>query len=32
MHQNRYYIDERTFVEEPFLQQLEGMGWTVLRL
>lgn len=32
MTQNRHYIDERTFVEEPFLQQLEGLGWQVLRL
>ena len=29
---NRHYIDERTFVEEPFLQQLEGLGWQILRL
>ncbi len=29
---NRYYIDERSFVEEPLLQQLEGLGWEVLRL
>ena len=32
MSQNRHYIDERTFVEEPLLQQLEGLGWQVLRL
>lgn len=32
MTQNRHYIDERTFVEEPFLHQLEGLGWQVLRL
>lgn len=32
MTQNRHYIDERTFVEEPFLQQLEGLGWQILRL
>jgi hypothetical protein len=32
MTQNRHYIDERTFVEEPFLQQFEGLGWQVLRL
>jgi type I restriction enzyme R subunit len=32
MASNRHYIDERTFVEEPFLQQLEGLGWQVLRL
>lgn len=32
MSKNRHYIDERTFVEEPLLQQLEGLGWEVLRL
>ncbi len=32
MSHNRHYIDERTFVEEPFLKQLEGMNWQVLRL
>lgn len=32
MTQNRHWIDERTFVEEPLLQQLEGLGWQVLRL
>lgn len=32
MSNNRHYIDERTFVEEPFLEQLEGLGWQVLRL
>lgn len=32
MHQNRHWIDERTFVEEPLLQQLDGLGWQVLRL
>lgn len=32
MSKNRHYIDERTFVEEPFLQQLKGLGWQVLRL
>jgi type I restriction enzyme, R subunit len=32
MHHNRHYIDERTFVEEPLLQQLEGLGWQGLRL
>ena len=32
MIKNRHYIDERTFVEEPLLQQLEGLGWEVLRL
>ncbi|MEZ4924816.1 MAG: HsdR family type I site-specific deoxyribonuclease [Saprospiraceae bacterium] len=32
MTQNRHYIDEKTFVEEPFLEQLEGLGWQVLRL
>lgn len=25
-------LDEKNHVEEPFLKQLEGMGWTVLRL
>ena len=32
MSQNKHYIDERTFVEEPLLQQLEELGWTILRL
>ena len=32
MQTNRHYIDERTFVEDPLLQQLEGLGWQVLRL
>jgi type I restriction enzyme, R subunit len=32
MSQNKHWIDERTFVEEPLLKQLEGLGWTVLRL
>ena len=32
MTQNRHYIDEKTFVEDPFLDQLEGLGWQVLRL
>lgn len=32
MNQNRHYIDEKTFVEEPCLKQLEGLGWQVLRL
>jgi type I restriction enzyme R subunit len=32
MSKNRHYIDERTFVEEPLLEQLEGMGWEALRL
>jgi len=32
MSNNRHYIDERTFVEEPLLKQLEGLGWDVLRL
>jgi hypothetical protein len=32
MSTNRHYIDECTFVGESFLQQLEGMGWQVLRL
>ena len=25
-------LDEKTHVEEPFLQQLEDLGWTVIRL
>lgn len=25
-------IDEKNHVEEPFLNQLEGLGWEVLRL
>lgn len=25
-------LDEKTHVEEPLLQQLEMLGWTVLRL
>ncbi len=32
MTSNRHYIDEKYFVEEPFLEQLEGLGWAVLRL
>jgi len=32
MTQNRHYIDEKTFVEDPLLDQLEGLGWQVLRL
>ena len=32
MTPNRHYIDERTFVEDPFLDQLAGLGWQVLRL
>lgn len=32
MLSNRHYIDERTFVEDPLLQQLEGLAWQVLRL
>lgn len=32
MPKHRHYIDERTFVEDPLLDQLEGMGWEVLRL
>lgn len=25
-------LDEKTHVEEPLLQQLEALGWTVIRL
>ena len=25
-------IDEKNHVEEPFLEQLKGLGWTILRL
>ncbi len=32
MTHNRHYIDEKTFVEDPLLDQLEGLGWQVLRL
>jgi type I restriction enzyme, R subunit len=32
MSQNKHWIDEKTFVEEPLLQQLESLGWKVLRL
>lgn len=32
MTPNRHDIDGRTFVEEPLLQLLEGLGWQVLRL
>ncbi|MFN3667514.1 MAG: type I restriction endonuclease subunit R, partial [Sediminibacterium sp.] len=31
MNQNRHRIDERTFVEEPLLQQLESFCWQVIR-
>lgn len=32
MSHNRHYIDEKTFVEEPFLEQLKELGWQLLRL
>lgn len=32
MRQNRHWIDERTFVEDPFLDQLDSLGWEVLLL
>ena len=31
MSQNKHWIDEKNFVEEPLLQQLESLGWKVLR-
>jgi type I restriction enzyme, R subunit len=32
MAQTKHYIDEKSFVEDPLLDQLEGLGWEVLRL
>lgn len=32
MSQNKHYIDEKTYVEEPLLAQLSSMGWEILKL
>jgi type I restriction enzyme R subunit len=32
MTQNRHYIDEKFFVEDPFLDQISALGWEILRL